>query len=237
MTCSTNIKNNPLTLKLQKDRQKLTAGFSLVEMTVTMGIFMIMTTVMYANYPQLNRVIALQAATSEIGVIIRNAQIYGSSRGGGAVGDGVYFDINSAEDKTKLLEFLDVPVPNKSLNDFGIATSDRMFTQNILPDPNADDKIVNYTKISGGVIINGLYKKDNGGFVSVDGKSVSIVYVRPNTEAYIFENPLGSAPNKLSELYIETSSGNVANPAYRCITVLKIGQVNVTSGKCSTLFN
>jgi type II secretory pathway pseudopilin PulG len=232
MTCS--IKNTQL-IKNKKNifcNRKLTSGFSLAEMMVTMGIFMIMTTIMYANYPQLNRVIALQAATSEIGVIIRNAQIYGSSRGGDAVGDGVYIDMT---EPTKIVEFLDITVPGSTLNDYGIAQSDFRFTKSSIPDPSSDDKIVNYAKVSGGVIISGIYKRGTSNLVLVNTGTVSVVYVRPNTEAHIYEDPLG-VPVPLSELYIETSSGKVANPGYRCITVLKIGQVNVTSGKCSTLY-
>ncbi len=230
MTCSTKNNRNKNQNKLCL-RKKLSAGFSLVEMIVTMGIFMIMTTIMYANYPQLNRVIALQAATSEIGVIIRNAQIYGSSRGGSAVGDGVYINMI---DPTKITEFLDVPVPNQPLNGYGVAESDLRFTLTTpIADPTKDDKIVNYAKVSGGAIISGIYKRGSSNLDPIN--TVSVVYVRPNTQAYIYESPLGT-PALLPALYIETSSGKVANPSFRCITVLKIGQVNVTSGKCSTLF-
>ena len=204
---------------------KLSSGFTLIEVVVTMSIFTIMTTVMYANYPKLNRVIALQSAASEVAVIIRNAQVFGSSRGGTAVGDGVYFDTSFTGGETVVKEFLDNSLSSNTLNDFGVADSDLKYT----PGPPNPDTDVKLNKIPGNIIISGMYYLDGTGGKTLTN-ALSIVYVRPNSEAHIFV--VGDNVAKTAA-YIELHSEDLGTTGYRCVTVLRIGQINTSIGKCN----
>ncbi len=55
------------------------SGFTLIELIVSIGIMIIITSVILANYTTFNKRIKLEGATQEIASIIRQAQAYGLS--------------------------------------------------------------------------------------------------------------------------------------------------------------
>jgi len=82
------IKNKNTSGKRQK-------GFSLVEMLVVTGIFVILSSILFASYPLFGQKILLQNLAYQVALEIRQAQVYGISiKGAGGSqfpGYGVYF--------------------------------------------------------------------------------------------------------------------------------------------------
>ncbi|MCR4284011.1 MAG: type II secretion system GspH family protein [Parcubacteria group bacterium] len=73
-------------------------GFTLIELIVSVGIMVMVTTVILANYTTFNKKIKLEGVTQEIVSIIREAQAYGISNKiisgpGSSVAYGVHFDM------------------------------------------------------------------------------------------------------------------------------------------------
>ncbi|MBI5138479.1 MAG: type II secretion system protein [Candidatus Vogelbacteria bacterium] len=66
--------------KRQKIKDKREAsGFTLIELMVTLAIFVMMTTVVLGNYPKFNNKIALEMLAQNIALSIREAQVFGIS--------------------------------------------------------------------------------------------------------------------------------------------------------------
>jgi type II secretory pathway pseudopilin PulG len=54
-------------------------GFTMIEMVVSVGIFVVMTTLVLANYQKFLSTISLSTLASEIAVSVRQAQVYGQN--------------------------------------------------------------------------------------------------------------------------------------------------------------
>lgn len=88
-------------INLLKKRLGLPAGrhgFTLIELIVSVGIMIMVTTVILANYTTFNKKIKLEGVTQEIVSIIREAQAYGISNKivsgpGSSSAYGVHFDM------------------------------------------------------------------------------------------------------------------------------------------------
>lgn len=87
---------------LNKNRQGTAcrqAGFTIVELIVTTSILVIVSTLIFANYPKFRENVSLKKTAQEIALTIRRAQTYGLSvrefRQGTGIfpGYGVHFDI------------------------------------------------------------------------------------------------------------------------------------------------
>lgn len=59
--------------------QRKAGGFTLIELMVTLAIFVMMTTVVLGNYPKFNNKIALEMLAQNMALSIREAQVYGIS--------------------------------------------------------------------------------------------------------------------------------------------------------------
>ena len=85
-SCNTKLKN--------KD---LKAGFTLIELMITITIVTLVTGIVMANYSSFNSVVLLKSQAYELALDLRSAQVYGVSVGGttnsfrGAY--GIYFDV------------------------------------------------------------------------------------------------------------------------------------------------
>ena len=72
-------------------------GFSLVELMVTIGIFITVTSLVFANYPKFRSQLTLKKTSQEIALAVREAQVYGLSvreYDGVFPGYGIHFNIN-----------------------------------------------------------------------------------------------------------------------------------------------
>ncbi|OHB24234.1 MAG: hypothetical protein A2542_02515 [Parcubacteria group bacterium RIFOXYD2_FULL_52_8] len=63
----------------KKSRLQAASGFTVIELVVTLAIFVVMTTIVLANYPKFNDKIGLEVLAQNIALSIREAQVYGIS--------------------------------------------------------------------------------------------------------------------------------------------------------------
>ena len=82
-----------------KTKKKLTGGFSLVELMVTIGIVTLVTGVVMVKYSAFNSVVILKSQAYELALDIREAQVFGVSVGGGTnsyrQAYGIYVDMTN----------------------------------------------------------------------------------------------------------------------------------------------
>jgi len=120
---------------LSAGRQGLSAdkhGFTLIELIVSIGIMVMVTTVILANYSTFNKRIKLEGVTQEIVSIVREAQAYGignKSITGGNFAYGVHFDIDYPGQISIFSDDNDNGVYNtgEEVETFNIESSDRIW--------------------------------------------------------------------------------------------------------------
>lgn len=66
------------------------AGFTLVELIVTMTVLLIITTISLAKYPEFNQRVALKKTVQEVALVVRQAQAYGLGVKEYVPGSGIY---------------------------------------------------------------------------------------------------------------------------------------------------
>lgn len=112
--------------------KKNSGGFTLIELIVSVGILVIITTIILANYTTFNKRIKLEGVTQEIASIIRQAQAYGMSSKRylpSTNSYGVHFDINSPDSIIMFYDFDGDHLYDGSAEDeevFKIQSSDRI---------------------------------------------------------------------------------------------------------------
>ncbi len=161
-------------------KRNFKSGFTLVELLVTISIFVILTGVVLFNQSKFNGTILLTNLAYDTALTIRQAQNYGINvkefNDSNQYAYGVHFATSSTK---SFILFADIG-PNQT----GIFTGD---TDTCL----ASDGCVNRYSIKRGNYIDGLYISDD-----LDNKkeSLDIIFRRPNPEAKILVN--GSSPEQ-----------------------------------------
>jgi prepilin-type N-terminal cleavage/methylation domain-containing protein len=193
-----------------KDESLQSGGFTLVELLVSIGIFAIITSVAVVNQSNFNGSILLTNLAYEIGLSIREAQVYGITVRGTTLdatkfdsGYGMRFDITTP---TKYYLFEDRNPPNHfcDSSECGAGYADVVETFNI----NRGNRISK---------------------LCVDGDCTSpaildISFIRPNPDAYIRINGGGSSYGKAEICVLSPSTQNK-----RKVTVESTGQISVSN--------
>lgn len=195
-------------------------GFSLVELLVVVAIFIIITSVVLINQNKFSSNVAIQNLAYQIGLAIRQAQVYGLSvRGSNANGAdtfdtafGVHFDDSS---KTSFIFYAD-------------SDSDKMYLEgnDVLESTfNIDSgTISNVCTTDGSGNKNCFNSTPNGG---TDIDSADITFKRPDPEAVIVNNLTpSSGPN---DSKIEITVQSALKDRSQTIVVTSTGQIYVTS--------
>lgn len=169
-------------------KRNLNKGFTLVELLVTISIFVILTGVVLFNQSRFNSTILLKNLAYDTALTIRQAQTYGINIKEFNEGDGndsqfvpygVHFDKNQAN-KSFIL-FADT--------EFNLKTNPDLtpFNPNGIKDLgkcNPSEGCVNRYSIKRGNYISDLCVEDGSGCNSVD--TLDIMFRRPNPDAKIF---------------------------------------------------
>lgn len=181
--------------------RKNTAGFSMIELLVTIAILMVVSGTVFFNHSQFNNNVLIENLAYEISLAIRQAQSYGVQvkeiNSSFDKGYGVYF----SDDSEVFLIFADI---NKNfLYDLGI------------------DLVVDNLKMMDGNTISDLCVTLNGAETCGES-SVSIGFLRPDPDAKIYTNING--PYDSVDIKI-TSPKEVKKK----ISVNSVGQISVHS--------
>lgn len=160
----------------QKIKNKLNAGFTLIELMVSIGIMILVMALILVNYGKFDTGIILTNLAYDIGLSVRKAQSYGISVKGVTVGSVQNFDSSYGIhfDKTKPKNYLIFVDTNSN----GV--------YNCVSDPSNCEKVEGFT-LGGAYNIVGLYTL-SGGVKNPITTSVDITFKRPNPDATVHIN-------------------------------------------------
>ena len=135
-------------------------GFTLVELVVTISIFVVVSTLVFANYPKFKSQLSLKKTSQEIAFAVREAQVYSLSvksyDNNFNIGYGVHFDKNKS---SNVILFADVDNSKEY---------------------NNGDKIVKEYAIQTNISIISLCGNENNPPTSCELSKLNAVYLRPN---------------------------------------------------------
>jgi prepilin-type N-terminal cleavage/methylation domain-containing protein len=186
-------------------------GFTLVELMVTLGIFVLMTALLLANQRRFSNTLELTNLAYDVSLSIRQAQTYGfavKGQGGAVTTEfqnyyGINFDLTN---NTKFIIFADAPSGGvRGKYDAGV-----------------DTLIVTYTLKSGYTFTN-ICNEDSTE-VCYPNYTTNIVFKRPNPDASTSvynANTLVASPGHIR---IKIKSGD---DRYKAVDVYKSGQIAV----------
>jgi len=212
MRISTTTKPSTVSLLLKR-------GFTLIELLVSMGIMIVITSVALVQHNQFNETLALTNLAYEVGLSVRQAQVFGISvrefEGSARVGAaenflyGVHFEYDP-QNRTEYVLYAD-------LND------DEQFTN--------DTEIVETTSITRGNFIDQFCGIRAGAATCSQGvsalgslQSLSIQFRRPNPDAVIVGDT-GSGPSLYESALVVLRSQE--SNATRCVRIRPTGQVSI----------
>jgi len=182
-------------------RRKINTGFTLVELLVTISIFVILTGVVLFSQSKFNSTILLTNLAYDTALTIRQAQTYGINiKEFGTnqfVPYGVHFDISA----------------NKSFILFADTDSNNLFTGSDLAHCVSAVGCVNRYNIKSGNSIVALCKGEvlAGGKICKTGDNIiklDVVFKRPNPDAHMITN-IGDTEYTVATIILGNSDGNV----------------------------
>jgi len=224
----------PTTVHLNTRTLAPVRGFTLIEMLVSLGIIVIITTIVLLGQSTFNRSLVLTSTTYTVAFTIREAQSLGlSSKKFGTIqnaGYGVHFASNN---KTAYSLFADTlpAAPGSSqggkCTGHGSLSGAEAKPGNCLYD-NISEQVTAFT-LNKGFTIASFCGTDAAGTIRCSDSSLDsldITFLRPSTQASI----TGTRTGAILELVSAVIS--VASPdgsQKRCVTVTRVGQIAVST--------
>jgi prepilin-type N-terminal cleavage/methylation domain-containing protein len=197
-------------------------GFTLVELLVSIGIFTLITTMAVVNHTQFNGSVLLTNLAYEIGLSVREAQVYGITvRQSGAnpikfdSGYGIHFDLGTSNTMYTLFE--DVKPAG------GVA--DHVYSE------GTDGAGIQIFRIQKGNRISKICVRNNCSSSTDFENRVDISFIRPNPDAYI-RAAGNSSPLNFAQICIASPGGSV-----RKVMVESTGQISVVADDVSICNN
>jgi type II secretory pathway pseudopilin PulG len=198
-------------------KNKLNAGFTLIELMVSIGIMILVMALILVNYGKFDTGIILTNLAYDIGLSVRKAQSYGISVKGVTVGStqnfnssyGIHFDVAAPKNYILFADTLPSGNPN------GVYSC---------PNPNAPascEKVEGFT-LGGAYSIVGLYQLVNGTKSAIT--SVDITFTRPNPDATVHVNGTSGTPTDPIEIDI---ASNEDPTSIKSIIVRSTGQISI----------
>lgn len=199
---------------LSTKNKNIHAGFTLVELVVTVSIFVLLSTVALVNFRQVDNSLILQNVVHQVALVARKAQISGISVQGIDSGGttlfpsyGINFDTSR---KTSFVLFSDTTVINKLFD----GTCPKVLS--------TDECVQRYT-LAQGYTIKQLCgnQKTGGGLATCALVRLDISFTRPNPDALIIGDA-GVGPFSDAEIVIQSRTG-----ATKKIVVWTTGQISI----------
>ncbi len=183
-------------------------GFTLVEMLISVGIFTVMSAIILANYPEFRSRSALDNLTNQVALVFKEAQIYGISvrEEGEALFDTGYGVYVSGAGTTQLLLFADKN-KNKAYD----------------PDEQIDVFSLNTGETISRICAPTCLGEGNTGSTLPPEQPLSVVFIRPNPDAYF-------SPNNTYDMNIPSVSLRLSNRSgsyQRYVEIYTTGQISV----------
>lgn len=200
--------SNKEKVNIKKTTWKSTAGFTLLELLVTITIFVVLTTAILISNSKFKSDLLITNLAYEIALSIREAQTYGINVKGQGTDFKYAYGINFDADNnnTKFILFVDESAD-------GVFKSDK-------------DRVEKEFNIRGGNYISGLSVFNSSSGEVPSRKQVDVVFKRPDPEAKIREGgKTDPHPTYIkARIYISSPDGVI-----RKIEVSDMGQISVLS--------
>lgn len=189
--------------KANSYKLKANEGFTLVELLVTLSLFVVITTIVLFSQSKFNGSILLTNLAYDVALTVRQAQTFGVnvrevSSGGGDFQKayGVHFDATDADSKKKFILFIDdVSVNGKY---------------------DSSDSIVNTYSVKRGNYIKNICIES----ACTSVNKLDITFIRPNPDAIIKGDSYSDAAE--AKITISSADGNTRN-----IVVNSTGQISI----------
>lgn len=204
---------------------KKNSGFTLVELLITISMFVIVTGVVLVNSNRFDSTVLLENFAYDVALTIKQAQSYGvnvreSSTGLFGSAYGVYFNIADVPaGRTNFVLFNDVSNGGSGLPDQIYNNAD-----GIKSCPTENPECVQKYSMT-----KGTYIADNGLCVGSDAdhcysvNQLSILFIRPSQNALIYkDNGHSSAGNDYAKIIL-----SAANGATSTVVITSVGQIYV----------
>lgn len=187
------------------------AGFTLVEMLISVGIFTLISGLILANYPEFRSRNALDNLTAQVALVFREAQIYGISVRAENGSDfdtayGVHIDLTSQTGNKEFIIFAD-------------KDRDRVFN----PGGQNPDTVVETFRLTGGEYVESICAPSCVGADVVPVDSVTTVFIRPNPDAYFSIDDVPT--DSVASISIRIS--NRGGTYKRNVEIFNTGQISI----------
>lgn len=199
------------------------AGFTLMEMVVSITIFTLITVVVLYNHSAFSNNILVTNLAYQVALTLREAQVYGLSSVGKEdtsgitnfkVGYGVHFDTSSEDSKKSFVFFSDVTDNKKYDGDCADSNPNECVENIPITSGNKIEKICIH-------LIGDPDEIKSCSDVVSELQMVDVVFKRPDTEASIYvENQ--ETPINLVEIYVTSTQKR-----QKKVTVLSSGQISI----------
>ncbi len=188
-------------------------GFTLFELLVTMSVFLLLSTVVVANFRSVDNTLVLRNVANQAAVVIRKAQIQGISVKGFVTGTGEVFPsygVNFAmSDNTTFALFADIP----PLLGNGIFDGTC---------PSSAECVQRYTLARGYTIKQLCGNQKTGGPLATCALAfLDVTFTRPDPEALLLGNP-GDIVFSDAEIVLQSRNGTT-----KTIVIWETGQITV----------
>ena len=197
-------------------------GFTLIELIISMAIMSLMTVVMFADYPESSMRVNLANLTSKISLLIREAQIRGSSVDSGVSGNisgyGLYFNLANPN---KVIMFNDLAIPSSG----GISVGNGLYDA-------VESNLV--TNIISGFKINKLCTGGGFPFSTCNATTLTVSFTRPNPQAVIYVGA-NQTPSSDGGACIELYSPRAPKVGHvRSVQVFNSGRISTSNKGCTS---
>ena len=203
----------------KKYKNSLKAGFTLVELLITISMFVIITGVVLVNSKSFDNSVLLHNFAYDVALTIKQAQSYGVNVKENISGSfdspyGVYFDKSSTGSKTNFVLF----------NDYLTTPSDKASSTASVTTCSIDSECIQKYSMKKGTSILSLCAGTESSCDEID--RLSILFKRPSLEAWIYS--FSSADGTISsrkdyaKIVLQAESGATSS-----VVVTSIGQIYI----------
>src|ERR1035437_2774751 len=209
-----------MSIKLNKIKLNKKAGFTLVELLITITMFVIITGVVLVNSNTFDNSVLLHNFAYDVALTIKQAQSYGvnvreNSSGSFNYDYGVYFDLTQSN--VNYVLFNNTPDVNNNYN--------KIYNDPITTCSASGECIQKYT-IRKGTFIQSICVGDSELTCDPTVKQLSILFHRPKLDAYIYINNVYTGNDTDLKSYAKIIFA-ATNGATSTVVVTSVGQIYI----------
>ncbi|HAQ02547.1 TPA: hypothetical protein DEP30_01295 [Candidatus Nomurabacteria bacterium] len=217
---------------VRKNMHSIFGGFTLVELMVTISIFLIITSVTLVNYGDFKSSVSLQNNTDTVALSIRKAQSYAiGAHGFGAEGSTKVFDRSYGIHFSTNVNGSGLDGSDKSFLIFSMPKGDSGYSKNQTGDCGKGvNQCIEFFNITSTDKIKDISVSGGSGNSGNNKESVDIYFTRPESSAHFcYRNSSGdenSCKPDITSVSIVVSNGQT-NEKTKTITVQNTGQISI----------